>query len=132
MSDSNSYSTGHPWYYVLGGKVLSLKEIWQEAEQANYKGYRETEIDKANGNNTKLRRLKAETIQRLKVDVSGYRTSALALHRYRKGLPKDWHPECDDIHTAMGLKRNHVFNEFANLQHIDELLAYQPDLFDFQ
>jgi hypothetical protein len=132
MSDSNSYSTGHPWYYVLGGKVLSLKEIWQEAEQANYKGYRETEIDKANGNNTKLRSLKAETIQRLKVDVSGYRTSALALHRYRKTLPKDWHPECDDIHTAMGLKRNHVFNEFANLQHIDELLAYQPDLFDFQ
>lgn len=124
MSDSNSYSTGHPWYYVLGGKVLSLKEIWQEAEQANYKGYRESEIDKANGNNTKLRRLK--------VDVSAYRTSALALHRYRKKLPKDWHPECDDIHTAMGLKRNHLFNEFANLQHIDELLAYQPDLFDFQ
>lgn len=132
MSDSNSYSTGHPWYYVLGGKVLSLKEIWQEAEQTNYKGYRETEIDKANGNNTKLRTLKAETIQRLKVDISGYRKSALALHRYRKNLPKDWHPECDDIHTAMGLKRNHVFNEFANLQHIDELLAYQPDLFDFQ
>jgi hypothetical protein len=131
MSNANTYSTGHPWYYVLGGKILSLKEIWQEVDTATYKGYLEAEIDKASGNTRKLQEMKTKAIVRVKEDISRYRQCALELHRYRKALPKDWHPECDDIHTAMGLKRNHIFNEFANLKQINELLQQQPTLFDF-
>jgi hypothetical protein len=131
MSYENSYKTGHPWYYVLGGKVLTLKEIWQEADTASYRGYLESEIDKAAGNNAKLNVLKTEAIARLKEDISRYRICALELHRYRKALPENHEPVCEDIHASMGFKRNHIFNEFANLKQINELLQQQPTLFDF-
>lgn len=131
MDKENTYSTGHPWYYVLGGKVLSLKEILKEVNEALYKGYLETEIDKAAGNNAKLLELRTKIQSRLKDDISRYRQCALELHRYRKTLPENYKPACKDIHTSMGLKRNHIFNELANLKHIEELLSQQPTLFDF-
>ena len=131
MDSEKTYSTGHPWYYVLGGKILSLKEILKEVNEAPNKGYLETEIDKASGNNAKLQELKTKALSRLSDDISRYRQCALELHRYRKTLPENYKPICKEIHTSMGLKRNHIFNEFANLKHIEDLQAHQPTLFDF-
>lgn len=79
-----NYDTGHPWYYVLGGKVLSIREIFNQVSISDYKGYNADEIGKALGNNSKLCLLKADTTERLKKDISVYRQSALKLHRYRK------------------------------------------------
>ena len=38
---------------------------------------------------------------------------------------------CNDIHTALSLKHNHLVNNFAHLITLDELLTKQMDLFDF-
>jgi hypothetical protein len=36
-----------------------------------------------------------------------------------------------DIHMSMSLKHNHIYNQFAHLLTLDELLGRQRDLFDF-
>ena len=124
------YSSGHPWYYVLGGKVLSIKDIYNEANSSEYRGYRAEEIKKASGNNSKLRNLEAETIHRLKSDISRYRQCVFELHRYRNSLTENHNLVCEDVHMSVSLRHNHIYNEFANLKYIEELLSYQPDLFD--
>ena len=131
MTDYNSYNTGHPWYYVLGGKVPSIKAIWKEVAHLDYKGCKEDDIKKAAGNSSKLRALKAQSFLRLKNDISSYRKYALELHRYRKSHSTDDHLVCEDIHVSLSLKNNHIYNELAHLRYIEELLSYQPDLFDF-
>lgn len=131
MNNQNPYNTGHPWYYVLGGKVLSIRNIWEEVNLDNRKGgYNRDEIKKAFGNNEKLRALKAETITRLKSDISRYRQCVLKLHKYRKSCPENHYPVCEDVHVSVSLKVSHIYNELANLKYIEELLSYQPDLFD--
>ncbi len=125
-----TYSTGHPWHYVLGGKVLSIKEIWNEANASDYRGYRRDTIKKYFGKSDKLKALKSETIINLKRDINRYRECALALHRYRNKLPKNHQPTCEGVHVAISLKKNHIYNEFSNLKYINELLYQQPDLFD--
>lgn len=37
---------------------------------------------------------------------------------------------CSDLHTAVSLKHNHLFNDLAHLDWLDELLSMQLDLFD--
>ena len=130
MTQENTYSKGHPWYYVLGGKIPTLKEIKQDAENSKYNGYREEEIQKCSHNNSKLRLLREQVRESLKKDISRYRQVALELHRYRKTTTEICDPICKDIHTSMSLKYNHIFNEFANLKYIRQSLSYQPDLFD--
>jgi len=36
---------------------------------------------------------------------------------------------CTDIHTGISLKHNHLYNDFAHLLTLDNLLSKQPDLF---
>lgn len=129
MNIQNSYNSGHPWYYVLNGKVLSIKEIWNEANSANKYGYNQESIEKASGNNEKLRILKAEHIKRLKTDISRYRQCALELHKFRKKTKENDTLQCEDVHVSISLKHNHIYSEFLNLKHIDRLLSYQPELF---
>lgn len=131
MTMQNTYNNGHPWYYVLGGKVLSIRDIWEEVNLDNRKGgYNRYEIKKAFGNSEKLRALKVKTVARLKSDISRYRQCVFELHRYRKSLTENHNPVCEDVHVSVSLKVSHIYNELANLKYIEELLSYQPDLFD--
>lgn len=39
MTNDTGYNSGHPWYYILGGKVLPPKEILKAVEKTGYEGY---------------------------------------------------------------------------------------------
>ena len=84
MKEKLAYSSGHPWYYVLGGKVPSIKKIWEEAKASGYKGYLREDIANASGNNSKLRQIRQEVVQSLKRDISRYRECAFDLNQVRK------------------------------------------------
>ncbi|MEO9804791.1 MAG: hypothetical protein ABJF04_16160 [Reichenbachiella sp.] len=115
-----SYSSGHPWYYVLGGRVLSIKEIWLDVRSSGCKGYREEEIAKSLGNDAKLRSIKENVLTTLNKDINRYRQYAFELHQYRKQASKN-EPICDDVHVSISLKRNHIYNDLAHLDYIDKL-----------
>lgn len=129
----NPYSPGHPWYYVLGGPVVPLSVIAVTVRQRGYQGYLTT-IDKADSKSEpdrsgELRQIKAEVLSDFWKDVSRYRDVVRNLHRYRKTNTGDT-PECTDVHMSVSLKHNHLYNAFAHLIRIEEMLSLQPDLFD--
>lgn len=129
------YNAGHPWYYLLGGKVLTPKEIRDYVLANSYRGYRADDI-RAIANRCEpqrseaIRKIRMETLRELKADISRYRQCVFQLHEYRRatdGLPVP--NVCVDVHTAVGLKQSHIINGFAHLALLDELPAQQGDLF---
>lgn len=131
----NDYSSGHPWYYFLGGAVLSPRQIQEAVRQSGYQGYLGDEIALAAKKSEpkrsqSLRVLRARAVSELKRDLSGYRRRALELHRHRAINTTPEQPvSCDDIHTNISLKHNHLTNDFAHLTYLDALLNQQGDLF---
>jgi hypothetical protein len=131
------YGAGHPWYYLLGGAVLSPKQIKVKVRQSGYQGYLGGDIAAADRKpepqrSQALRSLRARAMEELKRDMSGYRRRALGLHRYRALNPLPERPtRCADIHTNISLKHNHLVNDFAHLSTIDAMLSVQTDLFGF-
>jgi len=78
----------------------------------------------------KLRKLQAKFKADLKSDLSRYRQVVRELHHQRKtnriiNIPV----ACSDVHTSMSLKNAHLYNDFAHLHFLDELLSKQLDLF---
>ncbi|MEZ5896969.1 MAG: hypothetical protein R3C51_11285 [Parvularculaceae bacterium] len=134
---ANSYKPGHPWYYFLGGKTLRPKEILEAVRNASYHGYRsdigEIEAQPEPKRSQGLRRIRAEILEELRRDLSAYRKYARQLHALRRSgrAGYDGQAICSDIHTAMSLKHNHLYNDFAHLIRIDDALSKQRDLFDF-
>ncbi|WP_160733618.1 hypothetical protein [Pelagerythrobacter marinus] len=131
------YKSGHPWYYLLGGKRLSLKEIRESARASGYKGYRADAIAKADNlheprRSQVLREIREQAMRELNNDVSLYREFARKLARHRvAGEDSGPDRECADVHVSISLKHNHIYNEFAHLIVLDDLLNKQGDLFDF-
>jgi hypothetical protein len=129
------YPVGHCWYYLLGGKVLSPKQIRQKTLDSGYQGYAAEDIAQADQKaepkrSDALRQLRAKFAADLKQDISRYRECALALHRFRKANPLTGKPDCaEDVHVSMSLKYAHMTNNFAHLATIDNLLSRQRDLF---
>jgi hypothetical protein len=132
-----SYNAGHPWYYLLGGRVLSPKQIKASVERSLYQGYLADYIASADKKSEPhrskaLRDLRAGAAHQLRRDLSGYRRRVLELHRYRATSPLTEPPTCcAEIHTNISLKHNHLYNDFAHLITIDALLSMQTDLFGF-
>lgn len=134
-----NYSTGHPWFYYLGGPILKPKaqRRSKSPRASGYKGYLRDEIAKADqktepARSNALRAIRARAVAELRSDLSGYRKCALELRRYRKGNRTPSDPRgCDSIHTAISLKHNHLVNDFAHLIWLDDLLNQQGDLFGF-
>lgn len=128
MENNLHYSAGHPWYYVLGGPVLSPKQIAVNTKASGYKGCQADDIQKAS--DKQLRKIRRDVLQKYRRDLSQYRQAALLLHRFRSENPDAIHkPECEYVHTVIFLKHNHLCNVFAHLFYIEERLQYQPDLF---
>ena len=134
MAQHHGYSSGHPWYYVLGGEVLRPKQILADCRLSDYKGCSAAEIERADrlaepGRSDTLRQLQQSHLTQLKSDLSRYRECVRALRTYHEdGRPPA--PECHDIHVALSLKHNHLVNDFAHLIFLDDLLSRQKDLFD--
>ncbi len=131
------YRSGHPWYYVRGGRVLRLKEIREAARASGYKGYRERDINAADCKDEPrrseiLRAMRMLALNNLHRDISCYRELKRRLFQYRRSLKSQFEngSPCKDIHVNISLKHNHMFNEFAHLIVIDELLSQQGDLFE--
>ena len=133
QNSPNTYSPGHPWFYLLGGRVLTPKEIKKSVRASDYKDWRADELEKLEAKaepqrSQDLRKLRATVLAELADDLSRYRQVALELHRYRRRTAGQELP-CHAVHTSASLKHNHLFNDFAHLIAIDDLLAQQPDLF---
>ena len=129
------YDSGHPWYYLLSGRRLRLKEIQAEAIASTYSGYMAEDIANADRlaepkRSCALRAIRDQVCTELARDVSRYRELSVKLaKRRRAGGEHVCRGFCDDIHVGMSLKHNHLFNNFSHLARLDELLAMQGDLF---
>jgi len=133
LSDQG-YSAGHPWYYFLGGAVPKLKDIRASVVADGYEGYLVADI-KAIGRKSEPQRTRAINAMRVKLvddltrDISVYRRCVRELRRYRFEHPEPNGASCDEIHTSMSLKFNHIYNGFANLKTLEALPEHQLDLF---
>lgn len=130
------YSPGHPWYYKQGGIVHKPKQILAAVKYNRYRGYMEEDIKQADAmceprRSAALRLLRKTVTQSLNANLEIYREVACNLRRCRSDEKQEPQPICSDVHTSMSLKYNHLYNDFAHLVYIDELLSHQPDLFDF-
>jgi hypothetical protein len=128
------YSAGHPWYYLLGGTVPTLKQISAYAQKFEQRGYRVEEIDAAHRlpepkRTQTLSKIRADIMEGMHRDISGYRRAARNLTEYRKNHQPEASPRCcDDVHVAISLKLSHLLNDFIHLQKLDSIPS-QLDLF---
>ncbi|APG63128.1 hypothetical protein LPB140_10405 [Sphingorhabdus lutea] len=135
MSDQityHSYGASHPWYYVLGGPVLSPRTILEMTRGSQYRGYKREYIQKADNRaepmrSEELRQLRSASLLELKRDISIYRRCVRELLAFRETECEEL--DCNDVHVSMGLKVSHLTNDFAHLIWLDELLSVQADLF---
>lgn len=132
---SNNYRPGHPWFYVLGGSVLGPKQILKNVKASSYKGCKADSIEKMGGmpdpkRSQELRAFRKTVLAELVGNLSRYREVVCALHQHRREVGGQ-QPAFDEVHGNVSLKHNHLYNDFAHLVTIDELLAEQPDLFGF-
>jgi len=137
MKNETGYNPGHPWYYKLGGAAYKPKSILAAVKKSEYQGYKRDEIHQADNRpeperSASLRSLRLTALNDLQADLRTYRKLACKLRDYRKMETAEQMVQsvCSDIHTSMSLKYNHLYNDFAHLVFIDELLSHQPDLFD--
>ena len=137
IASVHGYHAGHPWYYLLDGDIPTLKQIQAEAIASGYQGYAAADIaaidSKPEPKRSELLRAKKTKFETdLREDISRYRKLVRELRQYRRDNRLTEIPVCcDDIHTSMSLKHAHLYNDFAHLHYLDELLNKQKDLFDF-
>ena len=139
------YNAGHPWYYLLGGRVPTPKQIRAYVQSRDYQGYLADEIIAASKKckpqrseslrairSESLRAIRSEVIGQLGRDLSRYRQLAHELRQHRRNSPVDRERHvCLDFHTNLSLKFAHIYNDFAHLFFLDDLPSHQGDLFDF-
>lgn len=132
----NGYSSGHPWYYLLGGDILKPRQILKAVIEENYKGYKADKILDADQKeepirSEQLRQMKAEILNELWDDISSYRQYAFQLRKLRsQNNAATEQFVCQDIHTNISLKHNHIYNAMAHLHLVNNALNKQKDLFD--
>ena len=135
--EHEGYNPGHPWYYFLGGRPKRPKEILEATRACGYQGYAREDIADADAmaepkRSEALRALRSKFEADLSKDISRYRECVRELRQTEWQQPDRSHVvACDDVHTALSLKHNHIANNFGHLIYLDELLSRQLDLFDF-
>ena len=118
----HGYNAGHPWFYVLGGEIPSIKAIRSEVLESSYQGYLAEDILEKNGlieprRSKMLESLRGKIMAELSRDIERYRHVACELRHLRQqptlAIPIR---VCTDVHTAISLKFNNIYNGFANLR----------------
>lgn len=128
------YHAGHPWYYLLGGTVPTLKQIRVYARASDYRGYLAADIDAAHAReepkrSAALRKIKEKAVADLCRDITIYRQVVIDLRVWWRFNLMDERPSvCAEVHTSMSLKFAHIYNGFAHLETLDSL-PQQLDLF---
>lgn len=136
QKNNTGYNAGHPWYYIRGGSILKPREISAAVKVRGYQGYMADDIIQADKRpepqrSEALRSIKANVLKSFWDDLSHYRALATQLRKYRQtNDPKYAGKICDDIHTSISLKHNHIYNDLAHLHFLDDCLSKQKDLFD--
>ncbi|WP_022694718.1 hypothetical protein [Ponticaulis koreensis] len=131
----NGYDPGHPWYYLLGGKVLGPKSILKSVIARDYRGHID-EIKDAEAlceprRSEQLRRLRNRITNQYKADLERYRELVRELQQHRlSDRLKDSVRLCEPVHSSLALKHNHIYNELAHLRRINAALCVQRDMFD--
>jgi hypothetical protein len=125
----HSYKPSHPWYYKLGGKPPTLKSIRDYAINQKYQGYLSDDIAKARRQSEpkrseQLKHLTDNITADLWRDITIYRQlrrdhALLSLHG---NLNKNTNI-CNDIHTSLSLKYNHLSNHFIHLHQVQQCLV---------
>jgi hypothetical protein len=131
MLKHKGYSSGHPWYYRLGGRILSASEIRDEAR--GEKGYLRDQIQKIDRLNEPKRSqaiiaLRSNLERELREDLRVYIQVSRKLRYRRRWLgpyPDERRDIWDEPCTGMSLKHNHIWNGFANLDHLNRLREEQ-------
>jgi len=134
-----TYEPSHIWYYRLGGEVHKPKAILSTVKKNKYQSYRFDEFKKADDRaepqrSSLLRSLREEVLGDLRSNLAIYRKYACELREYRLldeagQQAHDKKSFCSNIHMSMSLKYSHLYNDFAHLVLIDDLLSFQTDLF---
>lgn len=134
--EKTGYEPGHPWYYLLGGKPLTPKEILEATRHSGYRGYAQERIAALDKlvepkRSQSLRAQRDKYRSDLRRDIRRYRACIRELRNtvtiIRDGeSPIEW----NDVYTALSLKHNHMVNNFGHLILLEELLSKQRDLFD--
>lgn len=129
------FSAGHPWYYTLGGAILSPKQIRADVLESDCQGYMAEDIQAVDKKpephrSEALRAFKVKFTKELAKDISCYRQTACKIRQDRVENPMDVEPDlCADIHVDISLIYSHISNDFTHLNSIEDLLAQQGDLF---
>lgn len=128
------YSSGHPWYYVLGSKALYPSEIRTSVNIEAYPNLMIEAVLKASImaepiRSERLRGIRLKIRDRLRTDLSRYLECVRDLKSLRSSGAAEVKPVCGDIHVSMSLKHNHIYNGYAQLMICENHLAQQADLF---
>jgi len=122
------YSPGHPWYYILGGRPLSVDEIGADSCRNDVLATKDLPVDPGKRESA-LRRLKAEAERELAQDIERYQE---LVAQGKAALSR-----CDilmgyGLETALFLKHNHICYRKSLLAEIKAKLKTnrQKNLFD--
>ncbi|NRA87236.1 MAG: hypothetical protein HRU28_07535 [Rhizobiales bacterium] len=82
---SSDYSPFHPWYYYLGGAVISLKQTKARIAIKDVESYRAEEFEEINSRveprrSETLLLIKEKIMQELARDISAYRRAVRELN----------------------------------------------------
>jgi hypothetical protein len=122
----HSYKPSHPWYYKLGGKPLTLKAIREQCIHAQYQGYLSDDIAKARSQSEPKR---SQHLQKYLNSITADLWRDIACYRQlrRHYALLSFHGKlnqnsdiCDDIHTSLSLKYNHLSNHFIHLHQLHQ------------
>lgn len=129
---ANGYGPGHPWYYVRGGEPLTPRQILRSVEDSRYKGCLAADIAKLDSlsepkRSELLRALQVRVRSECRANFCAYRRFVRKLRAHRLQQPAEC--ACANVHVAISLKHNHLYNDFAHLLELHRLLTFQRDLF---
>lgn len=132
--ESGGYSYGHPWYYIKGGDILSAEEIEANAIASTYRGYMPDDLDRLDAlaeprRSQELRALRGKFRIQLDRDLSRYLEIAVQIAEMREAGDAEA-LKGSGLPTAISLKHNHLYNDYAILNEIAVMLKQQADLFD--
>lgn len=122
----NTYSPSHPWFYKLGGKPISLKNIRHHVFQSQYEGYLADDIAKVHkmpepNRSHRLLEMREGCLADLRRDIQIYRRLRRELaHQIRSNTHNHDSTICTDIDVSLSLKYNHISNHFAHLNALNK------------